>query len=426
MKTKNFMNYIKLKKYGAAENLIIQKAEIPKINDYEVLIEVYASGVNRPDVLQRKGLYAPPKGASKILGLEVSGKIKKIGKKVKNLKINQKVCALVHGGGYAEYCKVFYKHVLPIPKGMNFNEAAAIPENFFTVWYNLFERGQIKKSDTILIHGGSSGIGTAAIQLCKVHGCKVITTVGNKKKQLYCKKLGADLAIDYNKSNFLEVITKYTKNKGVDIILDMVGQKYFEKNILLLKDKGKLIMIAFLSGSITKADFTAIMTKRLTITGSTLRPRTDLEKAKIAIATGGIRGLGPGKSIQKNFLPQSSSDFIFAIIIEEYGLIGGLLILLLYTLFLLRVVIISNKSESIFGSLLVIGLGIPIVFQAIINIGVSVQLFPITGQPLPLISSGGTSIWMTCISVGIIQSVRNGMNNQETSKSSVYLSKAVE
>ena len=151
-----------------------------------------------------------------------------------------------------------------------------------------------------------------------------------------------------------------------------------------------------------------------------------IEKAKIAIATGGIRGLGPGKSIQKNFLPQSSSDFIFAIIIEEYGLIGGLLILLLYTLFLLRVVIISNKSESIFGSLLVIGLGIPIVFQAIINIGVSVQLFPITGQPLPLISSGGTSIWMTCISVGIIQSVRNGMTNQEISKSSVYLSKAVE
>ena len=139
MKTKNFMNYIKLKKYGAAENLIIQKAEIPKINDYEVLIEVYASGVNRPDILQRKGLYAPPKGASKILGLEVSGKIKNIGKKVKNLKINQKVCALVHGGGYAEYCKVFYKHVLPIPKGMSFNEAAAIPENFFTVWYNLFE-----------------------------------------------------------------------------------------------------------------------------------------------------------------------------------------------------------------------------------------------------------------------------------------------
>ena len=282
MKTKNFMNYIKLKKYGAAENLIIQKAEIPKINDYEVLIEVYASGVNRPDILQRKGLYAPPKGASKILGLEVSGKIKKIGKKVKNLKINQKVCALVHGGGYAEYCKVFYKHVLPIPKGMNFIEAAAIPENFFTVWYNLFERGKIKNNQTILIHGGSSGIGTVAIQICKAHRCKVITTVGNKKKQLLCKKLGADLAIDYKKCDFLEVIKKYTKNEGVDIILDMVGQRYFNKNISLLKDQGKLIMIAFLSGSVTKADLTSVMTKRLILTGSTLRPRTNEEKAKIA------------------------------------------------------------------------------------------------------------------------------------------------
>ena len=282
MKTENLMNYIKLKKYGAAKNLVIQKAEIPEINDNEVLIEVHASGVNRPDILQRKGLYAPPEGASKVLGLEISGTIKKIGKKVKNLKINQKVCALVHGGGYAEYCKVFFKHVLPIPKGMSFVEAAAIPENFFTVWYNLFERAKIKNSDTILIHGGSSGIGTAAIQLCKVYGCKVITTVGNKKKQLYCKKLGADLAIDYKKSNFLEVIKKYTRNEGVDIILDMVGQKYFEKNISLLKDQGKLIMIAFLSGSITKADFTSVMSKRLIITGSTLRPRTNKEKAKIA------------------------------------------------------------------------------------------------------------------------------------------------
>ena len=162
MKSRNFMNFIELKKTGSAENLIIQKGEIPEINEYEVLLEVYASGVNRPDVLQRKGLYAPPPGASEVLGLEVAGKIKKIGKKVKNFKINQRVCALVHGGGYAEYCKVFYKHVLPIPKGMNFIEAATIPENFFTVWYNLFEIGKIKNNQTILIHGGSSGIGTVA------------------------------------------------------------------------------------------------------------------------------------------------------------------------------------------------------------------------------------------------------------------------
>ena len=145
MKIKNEMRSIYLKDYGSSKNLIIKKTKIPNIKENEVLIEVYASGVNRPDILQRKGLYAPPKGASKILGLEVSGKIKKIGKKVKNLKINQKVCALVHGGGYAEYCKVFYKHVLPIPKGMNFNEAAAIPENFFTVWYNLLKGDKLKK-----------------------------------------------------------------------------------------------------------------------------------------------------------------------------------------------------------------------------------------------------------------------------------------
>ena len=282
MKKENLMDCITILKHGGTENLIIKKAPIPMIDDNEVLIEVYASGVNRPDVLQRKGLYEPPKGASHTLGLEVSGKIIKIGKKVKALKVNQKVCALTHGGGYAEYCKVYYKHVLPLPKGMSYIEAAAIPENFFTVWYNIFNRGQIKYSETILIHGGSSGIGTTAIQLCKLHGCKVITTVGSRRKQTYCNKIGADLAINYKRHNFVEVIKKYTKNMGVDIILDMVGQEYFTKNISLLKDKGKLIMIAFLSGSVTKADLTPVMTKRLTLTGSTLRPRTNEEKAFIA------------------------------------------------------------------------------------------------------------------------------------------------
>jgi len=282
MKRENMMDCITVLKHGGTENLIMTKVQIPIIDDDEVLIEVYVSGVNRPDILQRKGLYDPPKGASNTLGLEVSGKIIKIGKKVKNLKVNQKVCALTHGGGYAEYCKVFFKHVLPIPKGMSYIEAAAIPENFFTVWYNIFYIGQIKCSETVLIHGGSSGIGTTAIQICKLHGCKVITTVGSLKKQKYCNKIGADLAINYKKNNFVEEIKKYTKNMGVDIILDMVGQEYFTKNISLLKDKGKLIMIAFLSGSVTKADLTQVMTKRLTLTGSTLRPRTNKEKAFIA------------------------------------------------------------------------------------------------------------------------------------------------
>tara|TARA_A100001015_G_C15041234_1_gene739776 strand:+ start:683 stop:1681 length:999 start_codon:yes stop_codon:yes gene_type:complete len=282
MKIPNKITCVLLKKYGGPENLIIEKINTPEVNDYEVLIKVYASGVNRPDVLQRKGLYAPPKDASKILGLEVSGKIVKLGKKVKNIKINDKVCALTHGGGYAEYCKVFWKHVLPIPKGMDFFQAAAIPENFFTVWYNLFDRGKIKKGDSILIHGGSSGIGTVAIQLCKLHGCKVITTVGNKEKSVFCKGLGADLTINYNTTDFVNIIKEHTSNIGVDIILDMVGKKYFKKNLSLLKDKGKLIMIAFLSGSVVKADLLKVMTKRLTLSGSTLRARSNAEKAKIA------------------------------------------------------------------------------------------------------------------------------------------------
>ena len=202
MKKINTMNSIIIKEYGGPEKLRLIKTPIPKINDNEVLVKVYASGVNRPDILQRKGLYKPPLDASPVLGLEISGKIIKLGKKVKKFKLNQKVCALTHGGGYAEYCKVYYKHVLPIPKGMSYVSAAAIPENFFTVWYNVFYKGKIKKGETILIHGGSSGIGTIAIQLAKLHGCKVITTVGNKKKQEFCKNLGADLAINYTNSDF--------------------------------------------------------------------------------------------------------------------------------------------------------------------------------------------------------------------------------
>ncbi len=281
MNIPNKMHCIKIIE-GNQGDLFLDKINIPSINDDEILIKVFASGINRPDVLQRKGLYAPPKDANSILGLEISGKVVQLGKKVKNFNINDRVCALTHGGGYAEYCKVYSKHVLPIPKGMNYVEAAAIPENFFTVWYNVFDRGKLKKNETILIHGGSSGIGTTAIQLAKLHGCKVITTVGNKKKLLFCKNLGTDLVINYNKDNFLDLIKDYTNNSGVDMILDMVGKEYFNKNLSLLKDKGRLIMIAFLSGSEIKANLTQVMTKRLILTGSTLRPRTNQEKARIA------------------------------------------------------------------------------------------------------------------------------------------------
>ena len=282
MKIPKKMNCIKINGYGGLDKLMMVKKEIPSISSEEVLIKVFYSGVNRPDILQRQGKYKPPKDANPLPGLEVSGKITKVGKKVKGFKAGDKVCALTHGGGYAEYCKVFWQHVLKIPKGMNYIESAAIPETFFTVWANLFDIGKLESTDTVLIHGGSSGIGTTSIQLAKIYGCKVIVTVGNSKKIKACKKLGADLAINYKKNDFTKEIMGYTKNQGVNVILDMVGKKYFKKNIDLLKDKGKLVIIAFLTGNLTEIDLQSVLKKRLTITGSTLRPRTNKEKARIA------------------------------------------------------------------------------------------------------------------------------------------------
>ena len=276
------MRCIKINKYGAPENLKYIISEVPIISSNEVLIKVKASGVNRPDVLQRKGLYSPPKDASALPGLEVSGKIVKVGNKVKNFSTNQKVCALVHGGGYAEYCKAHESHVLNIPKGLDYIQSAGIPETYFTVWAKLIDKEKKKKKNTILIHGGSSGIGTTAIQLAKHIGCNVITTVGNEKKKKFCQKLGADLVIIYKKEDFFEKTMDFTKEKGVDIVLDMIGKDYFKKNLNLLRDKGKLISIAFLSGKDVKLDMSIVLKKRITITGSTLRPRTINEKARIA------------------------------------------------------------------------------------------------------------------------------------------------
>ena len=281
MEIPNKMKYIEIKRFGPAEGLKVSETIIPDINENEVLIKVYASGVNRPDILQRLGQYPSPKGASTILGLEVAGKIIQIGKNIKSFKLNDKVCALTHGGGYAEYCKVYWKHVLPIPKGFSYTQAAAVPENFFTVWYNLVDIGKLKKSDTVLIHGGSSGIGTSAIQLAKHLGSKVIVTVGSSKKAKACKELGADLTINYKRKDFLEEIKNSTKFSGIDIILDMIGKEYFQKHISLLKDQGRLIIIAFLTGNISKINLKDILINRLVITGSTLRPRSNEEKARI-------------------------------------------------------------------------------------------------------------------------------------------------
>ena len=276
------MKVIEITKPGGPEVLKVSTRSCPEPESGQVLIKVAFAGVNRPDALQRAGLYKPPRDASDLPGLEAAGEVVKIGKAVSGLSVGDNVCALLPGGGYAEYCKVYWKHILPLPKGYNYIEAAAIPENFFTVWFNLIDIGNLKKSDTVLIHGGSSGIGTAAIQIAKHLGCKVIVTVGNSKKAKACKELGADYTINYKTKDFFKEIKKSKEFNGVDIILDMIGKKYFEKNISLLRDQGRLILIAFLTGNISKIDLKSILKNRLIITGSTLRPRSDVEKARIA------------------------------------------------------------------------------------------------------------------------------------------------
>ena len=273
---------IEIKKYGGPENLILSKRPMPKPKKGEVLIKVYAAGVNRPDVMQRQGLYPPPPGASDIPGLEISGEIIKNNSKNKKFQIGDKVCALVSGGGYANFCTAPEEQVLKIPKGLTYIEAAAIPETFFTVWTNVFDRGKIKKDDIILIHGGASGIGTTAIQLAKAFGAKVITTVGSEIKKNKVRELGADLAINYKSQNFVNIVNKHTNNNGVNLVLDIIGAEYFEKNLNILSKNGKLIILAFQGGFEKKINLLPILTKWLTVTGSTLRPRSKEEKGYIA------------------------------------------------------------------------------------------------------------------------------------------------
>ena len=273
------MKAILFDKYGDSSVLYIGEAPKPIIDDNEVLIKVTAAGVNRPDILQRQGGYPPPKGASEILGLEVSGKIVEIGKNIDLDFKGKEVCALVTGGGYAEYVKTTLATVLPIPKGLNVVDAAAIPETFFTVWTNLFDSGSLKKNETLLIHGGASGIGITAALIAKAMGIKFLTTVGSVKKKKFMEQLGSTLTINYQNEDFEEVIKK--ELKGVDVILDIVGGEYFQKNINILNKFGRLINIAYLQGPIVKANLLPIMLKRLIVTGSTLRIRSDEEKQNI-------------------------------------------------------------------------------------------------------------------------------------------------
>jgi NADPH2:quinone reductase len=265
-----------------ADRLQLTARLTPKPASHQVLIKVSAAGVNRPDISQRKGLYPPPTGASDILGLEVSGTIVLVGAAVSHLSVGDKVCALVTGGGYAGYCLASALLCLPIPKGLSFVEAAALPETFFTVWSNVFDRAQLRAKETLLIHGGSSGIGVAAIQLAKAFQAKVIVTAGSEEKCNACVKLGADTAINYKKQDFVTTVHKATRTKGVNVILDMVGGDYFPRNVKCLAYDGRLVQIALQQGIKSEINLLPILVKRLTITGSTLRARDDAFKADIA------------------------------------------------------------------------------------------------------------------------------------------------
>ncbi len=273
---------IAIREYGGPDVLIPTTIDCPAPAAGEVLIKVAVAGVNRPDVVQRQGNYAPPPGASPIPGLEVAGTVVKLGQGVTDFAVGDDVTALLTGGGYTEYCTAPVGQVLPIPRGFSMTEAAAIPETFFTVWSNVFGRGQLKAGETILVHGGTSGIGTTTIMLAKAFGARVIATAGSDDKCATCLALGADLAINYRNEDFASVIAKDTGGKGVDVILDMVAGDYTDRNIKSLAVDGRLIQIAFLKGPKVEINLTPIMLKRLTITGSTLRSRDIAFKTAVA------------------------------------------------------------------------------------------------------------------------------------------------
>ncbi len=269
---------------GTATVMKVSSTATPRPKAGEVLIEVHYAGVNRPDVAQRAGDYPPPPGASPTLGLEVAGAVVALGEGVTQWKLGDSVCALTPGGGYAQYCAVPAPHCLPIPRGLSELEAAAIPETYFTVWTNVFDRGALKAGESFLVHGGSSGIGITAIQLAKAFGAKVFTTVGNDDKVAACKRLGADVVFNYRTQDWAKELFTATDKRGVDVILDMVGGSYTNKNLRSLAPNGRLVQIAFLEGQKVEIELAPIMMKRLHITGSTLRPRTIDEKAAIARA----------------------------------------------------------------------------------------------------------------------------------------------
>jgi NADPH2:quinone reductase len=274
------MTAIGIKAPGGPDVLVPEQRPVPSPGDGEVLVKVEAAGVNRPDVMQRQGLYPPPPGASDIPGLEIAGEIVSFGSGVKRWNAGDRVMALVSGGGYAEYCVAHASHAMPA-SGLGMVEAAAIPETFFTVWHNVFERGGLKKGETLLLHGGTSGIGTTAIQLAKHFGAKVIVTAGSEEKCEACRKLGADVAINYKTQDFVAATKEATADKGADVILDMIGGEYINRNYEAAGVEGRIVQIAFQGGPRAEVNFMRLMLKRLHHTGSTLRARAVADKGAI-------------------------------------------------------------------------------------------------------------------------------------------------
>ncbi len=276
------MTAIEITEPGGPDVLKPVKRPTPEPGLGEVLVKVEAAGVNRPDVLQRKGGYPPPPGAPDIPGLEVAGTVVALGPGAERWRIGDRLCALVTGGGYAEYCAVPTVQCLPAPGGDDMVKAAALPETFFTVWTNVFQRGRLEGGERFLVHGGSSGIGTTAIQIARARGARVFATAGTAEKCAACERLGAERAINYREEDFVAVVKELTGGEGVDVILDMVGGDYIARNVAALRTEGRLVCIAFLGGSKVELDFLPMMLKRATITGSTLRPRSIEEKGTIA------------------------------------------------------------------------------------------------------------------------------------------------
>ena len=278
------MRAVEISAHGGPEVLKMSSRPLPELKPGEVLIKTAASGVNRPDLLQRQGHYHPPAGASDIPGLEVAGTIAKLGEKVSGWKVGDEVCALLAGGGYAEYCAAPAPQCLPVPKGLSLAQAASLPETFFTVWSNVFERAAIQPGETLLVQGGTSGIGVAAIQMARAFGNRVFATSGSAEKCAACAKLGAERAFNYKTEDFVEAVKNSTGGKGVNVILDMVGGDYVPRELKALADDGRIVFIAYLGGSKAMVDLGEILRRRLTLTGSALRVRPVEFKAQIANA----------------------------------------------------------------------------------------------------------------------------------------------